>query len=1003
MLDNPMETTTHDGDQVMNHDAISAGDIPMNGPMQVDGLDVDDLFGDGVNLTLPNVRAPSRQLAQRVDEMRTRGCAQGIAWSKSGTIASISPDGRSVQVRYLRADPKTGSWGLSEPTTVDAITASPSTPIVHLAWAATSSNELAVIDAAGRVAILAFSVSLNRPFLTRKWDADHVDDLHAIAGCFWLPLASQHKNYHVFHGPAVKDATAYRYESSFIHAFGPWHPNPAKSALLCVTTSGMLRLFWSQSNNKLEETTLELDSFSSSDDLITHASLHSDKNHMYVALATASRQLRLVRVSISWGPPQPDNKLPPSGQPLNPTMTAKHLAISSWMPNGQSGNPIDASMTQISHIELLPSQLDNTGHNWVPMNVLVVRSYLPTTNSPFQEMQSVIDRWEVGHEPSPALHPAFEQMGSRRNSSAGGNDKDPNRLKRLDPVFINKVIVGMQTIHFGKAVCIAFSDGSVEYRDRFTMQETYNELSLDRVMTLNQVGFTFSEGTPCLQVAFSPTNCSVAQIQDDGQVKWNGLHYPLGDIGNSNQDAQYAAVIAALTVAASAATFYQVNCDDILAAAKPYADKKTFTRDWVNELVRMLKVPVDYSEEAHHEALVRNSSLQLCFSILNHLGFNGEFNPRSSSGKFAFLSLNIRNVVILITIASNTPTNMREKLNPLDEHEVIDALCGCAQWSVDLLAYLADSLFALLDDPKFTELLQPRNYSEISNYLRSRSDPSLQLLLCSATRGFLSAVCRRLTHLDQISHRAIEFYDRRAAIQNATDPSGQSKVATIALNKSYQRMQHIISNSHIKVQDFDHLLTTLTSDIRSTYQTAFAGLAAQAQQKNESNGTANTQQGQKQIDAQIRGAQIISELNLLLAAQPPAPFLTVLKKLFGQDLRAFRAQTDPSKLFFADLGLLEVDDAPRVLGARRAAARYVDVFRRVEMTNRAGPREETPEEQLQQRGGRGGPLQWRRCVRCAAVMEDVFGSRPGFTFVLTQQRKCSCGGYWALLPKASIA
>ncbi|KAM0626137.1 hypothetical protein ACHAPW_008456 [Verticillium nonalfalfae] len=984
MLDNPMETTTHDGDQVMNHDAISAGDIPMNGPMQVDGLDVDDLFGDGVNLTLPNVRGPSRQLAQRVDEMRTRGCAQGIAWSKSGTIAYISPDGRSVQVRYLRADPKTGGWGLSEPTTVDAITASPSTPIVHLAWAATSSNELAVIDAAGRVAILAFSVSLNRPFLTRKWDADHADDLHAIAGCFWLPLASQHKNvrasslecglcastltisqYHVFHGPAVKDATAYRYESSFIHAFGPWHPNPAKSALLCVTTSGMLRLFWSQSNNKLEETTLELDSFSSSDDLITHASLHSDKNHMYVALATASRQLRLVRVSISWGPPQPDNKLPPSGQPLNPTMTAKHLAISSWMPNGQSGNPIDASMTQISHIELLPSQLDNTGQNWVPMNVLVVRSYLPTTDSPFQEMQSVIDRWEVGHEPSPALHPAFEQMGSRRNSSAGGNDKDPNRLKRLDPVFINKVIVGMQTIHFGKAVCIAFSDGSVEYRDRFTMQETYNELSLDRVMTLNQVGFTFAEGTPCLQVAFSPTNCSVAQIQDDGQVKWNGLYYPLGDIGNSNQDA--------------------------------------FTRDWVNELVRMLKVPVDYSEEAHHEALVRNSSLQLCFSILNHLGFNGEFNPRSSSGKFAFLSLNIRNVVILITIASNTPTNMREKLNPLDEHEVIDALCGCAQWSVDLLAYLADSLFALLDDPKFTELLQPRNYSEISNYLRSRADPSLQLLLCSATRGFLSAVCRRLTHLDQISHRAIEFYDRRAAIQNATDPSGQSKVATIALNKSYQRMQHIISNSHIKVQDFDHLLTTLTSDIRSTYQTAFAGLAAQAQQKNESNGTANTQQGQKQIDAQIRGAQIISELNLLLAAQPPAPFLTVLKKLFGQDLRAFRAQTDPSKLFFADLGLLEVDDAPRVLGARRAAARYVDVFRRVEMTNKAGPKEETAEEQLQQRGGRGGPLQWRRCVRCAAVMEDVFGSRPGFTFVLTQQRKCSCGGYWALLPKASIA
>ncbi|KAM0322887.1 hypothetical protein ACHAQA_009229 [Verticillium albo-atrum] len=861
MLDNPMDAASHDQDHVMNHDGMPNGGMPMNGSMQVDGLDVDDLFGDGVNLTLPTVRGPSKQLSQRVDELRTRGCAQGVAWSKSGTIASISPDGRSVQVRYLRADPADGSWGLSEPTTVDAITASPSTPIVHLAWAATSSNELAVIDAAGRVAILAFSVSLNRPFLTRKWDADHVDDLHAIAGCFWLPLASQHKNYHVFHGPAVKDTTTYRYESSFIHAFGPWHPNTAKSALLCVTTSGLLRLFWSQNNNKLEETTLELDTFSSSDDLITHASLHSDKNHI-------------------------------------------------WVPNGQSMNPTDSSMTQISHIELLPSQLDNSGQNWVPINILVVRSYLPTPNAPFQETQSVIDRWEVSHEPSSALHPAFEQMGSRRNSSAGANDKDPNRLKRLDPVTIGKVVIGMQTIHFGKVVCIAFSDGSIEYRDRFTMQETYNELSLERVMTLNQIGFTFAEGSP------------------------------------------------------------------------------SFTRDWINELVRMLKVPVDYSEEAHHEALVRNSSLQLCFSILNHLGFKGEFNPRSSTGKFAFLSLNIRNVVILITIASNTPTNMREKLNPLDEHEVIDALCGCAQWSVDLLAYLADSLFSLLDDAKFAELLQPRNYAEISNYLRSRPDPALQLLLCSATRGFLSAVCRRLTHLDQISHKAIEFYDRRAAMQNATDPSGQSKVATIALNKSYQRMQQIISSSHIKVQNFDQLLTTLSGDVRSAYQTAFAGLAAQAQ-KNEGN-----QQGLKQIDAQIKGAQIISELNLLLAAQPPPPFLPVLKKLFTQDLRKFRAQTDPSKLFFADLGLLETDDAPRVLGARRAAGRYVDVFRRVEMTKAVRAEEEER--------GKGGALHWRRCVRCAAVMEDVFGSRPGFTFVLTQQRKCSCGGYWALLPKASI-
>jgi mediator of RNA polymerase II transcription subunit 16, fungi type len=82
----------------------------------------------------------------------------------------------------------------------------------------------------------------------------------------------------------------------------------------------------------------------------------------------------------------------------------------------------------------------------------------------------------------------------------------------------------------------------------------------------------------------------------------------------------------------------------------------------------MLKVTVDYSEEAHHDSLVRNNNLQLCLSILNHLGFRGQFRPRTFGGKFASLALNIRNIVILITIASNTPVTLKQTLSPLDEH-----------------------------------------------------------------------------------------------------------------------------------------------------------------------------------------------------------------------------------------------------------------------------------------------------------------------------------------------
>lgn len=78
----------------------------------------------------------------------------------------------------------------------------------------------------------------------------------------------------------MKTDTGYRYESSFVHAFGPWHPNPSKSSLVCVTSHGVLRLLWPQNTNKVEfnTTTLDLESVNCSEDQISHASICSEKS-----------------------------------------------------------------------------------------------------------------------------------------------------------------------------------------------------------------------------------------------------------------------------------------------------------------------------------------------------------------------------------------------------------------------------------------------------------------------------------------------------------------------------------------------------------------------------------------------------------------------------------------------------------------------------------------------------------------------------------------------------
>lgn len=112
--------------------------------------------------------------------------SRSIAWSRTGTIASITADGQSVELRYLRRHPGDGSWDLSEPTICKDVSGSPTVPLVHLSFSSTTSPDLAVVDAVGRLIIISFSICLNNPYIQRKWDTDPVDDMHATVGSYWL-------------------------------------------------------------------------------------------------------------------------------------------------------------------------------------------------------------------------------------------------------------------------------------------------------------------------------------------------------------------------------------------------------------------------------------------------------------------------------------------------------------------------------------------------------------------------------------------------------------------------------------------------------------------------------------------------------------------------------------------------------------------------------------------------------------------------------------------------
>ncbi|KAI0543058.1 RNA polymerase II mediator complex subunit Sin4 [Xylaria digitata] len=951
-------------------------------PMQVDLNGVDDLFGDTDPLSLPS-RPPSRRLRRRLDELRGRGCCQGLAWSKGGTIASITQDGQSLELRYLRADRKDANWELSDPKVVTPWQNLNGGPIVHLSWGPASS-ELAVIDAVGRVLLLNFNSDLNRPLISRRWDGDTIDDLQTIVGTYWLNQLPANSRFYPTYSPAVKSAkgTDYTFENSGVPNMGPNHPNPTKSAFICVTTNGLLKMFWSQNNNKAEETTLELESATSADDLITHAAACSDKTKsIYIAMATTSKQLRVVQVAISFNAPKSDNpqNVPPGGYILSPSLGKRHVAVTSWFQTGMCESSLDASMSKISHIEMLPAHFDFQTKQWSPIVVITVRSFVPEPNSPYsQEVQSIIDRWELLTDQKQTVHPAFERLGARRNS-VGSTPPATARLKKLDSVIVNKIVMGVNVLSFGKILSFYYNDGTVEYRDRFTMQELYREVNLDRMHSVLEAGFSQSGESSCLQMAFSPANYSLVQTYEDGQVKWHNIEYTLGDPATIS-DGHLSAVIAACAMSTAAATNNNSNIDDILAVARKFPDRNQFAIKWVMDLVQIMRITVDYSDDVPHDHLIRNQHLQFCFSIFNHLGWSGEFNPRHFRSKLSTLALSLRNIVILVSLASSAPSAVRQASSPLDEPEVVHSLAGCARWSIDFLGWLCDALFCLLDDTKFMSFLTQTNQSSqlfnMTRYLHAKNEIALHLILCSSTRNLISAVCRRVGLLDSYATRALAWYSGRPEVTDATSPRHA------ALHAAYRKVHRYTSSALVKADEFDKFLTALAIDIRSAYATSLSPLAAEKEaQKAAKNPPTSNQNPNAPKPDRVKEARQHCELNMLLMQPPPPSFLPVITKLFRQDLTAFRANVDMAKLYFADYHLLEIIDTPEALEDRKKRGMNVDMFRRVEISKQAH-------------------VPWRRCSRCGNVMEDLTSAnnKPGMIFLLAQQRTCCCGGRLALLP-----
>lgn len=311
---------------------------------------------------------------------------------------------------------------------------------------------------------------------------------------------------------------------------------------------------------------------------------------------------------------------------------------------------------------------------------------------------------------------------------------------------------------------------------------------------------------------------------------------------------------------------------------------------------------------------------------------------------------------------------------------MVNLLAGCARWTLEFLGWLCDALFGLLDDNDFMAFLAPGNSSHslvnMTRYLHAKKEIALHLILCSSTRNLISAVCRRVDMVHGFASRALNWYSSKTEM--LTDGAGSRHMA---LHAAYRKVYRHTSSALIKADEFEKFLTTLSSDIRSAYSTALAALAEREAQRVAKNPPTTSQNPNAPKPDRVKEARQHWEMSLLLMQTPPPPFLPVIGKLFRQDLKVFRANTDVAKLYFANYHLLELSDSPEALASKKRRAVKTDIFKRIEISRQAG-------------------LTWRQCARCGNVMEDLTSTnnKPGMNFLLSQQRTCCCGGRMALVP-----
>ena len=195
-------------------------------------------------------------------------------------------------------------------------------------------------------------------------------------------------------------------------------------------------------------------------------------------------------------------------------------------------------------------------------------------------------------------------------------------------------------------LALAASDGTVDFRDRDTLESVTADGDDAKVTSLPQAGFAFLGGEACTDVAMSHNACMILLTRPDDVLHLSTMDY-LNDWSEARlDDCQTQAALACIAREFALLTSQQYAADEVLALVPPTLglDMRCFI---VSHIHRFLQRSVDYSSDEpqkQSQRALRDSLLYRLLSVQLVLCYKGLPIQPDSSSKLAWVFLNLKSI-----------------------------------------------------------------------------------------------------------------------------------------------------------------------------------------------------------------------------------------------------------------------------------------------------------------------------------------------------------------------